>query len=99
MGDIITRDMIEEFAKHYSIDLADGSQEPGVVGSLNTWAEGKGELDAKLVNGNPTFAPVVEAYFKANGQEVPESVKVPLTPVEGEAKEGEKLPEAEAANT
>ncbi len=82
MGDIITRDMIEAYAKHYSIDLTDGSQEPGIIGSLNTWAAGKGELDAALVNGNPTFAPIVEAYYAAKGEEVPESVKVPLTPTD-----------------
>lgn len=90
MGDIITREMIEAYAKHYSIDLTDGSQEPGVVGSLKTWESGKGELDAKLVNGNPIFAALVEAYYKANGQEVPESVKVPLTNIEGEKSQGEE---------
>ncbi len=82
MGDIITREMIEAYAKHYSIDLTDGSQEPGVIGSLNTWAAGQGELDAALVNGNPVFTSVVEAYYAAKGEEVPESVKVPLTPTD-----------------
>lgn len=97
----ITKQMVEEYAKHFGIDLADGSQEPGIVGSLNTWAEGKGELDAALVNGNPTFAPVVEAYYKSNGQEVPESVKVPLTPTDEGATDvmGEKSNGEESANT
>ena len=97
----ITKQMIETFAQHFNIDLADGSQEPGVIGSLNTWAEGKGELDAALVNGNPVFTELVESYYKANGQEVPESVKIPLTPVEGAENSvvEEKLPESETANT
>ncbi len=101
MGDIITREMIEAYAKHYSIDLTDGSQVPGIIGSLNTWAAGYGTLDAALVNGNPLFAPVVEAYFKAKGQEVPESVKVPLTPTDEGATDvmGEKSNGAETAST
>lgn len=101
MGDIITREMIEAYAKHYSIDLTDGSQEPGVVGSLKTWESGKGELDAKLVNGNPIFTPVVEAYFAAKGEAVPESVKVPLTPLDEGKTDimGEKLPGEETSAT
>lgn len=97
----VTKQMVEEYAKRFDIDLADGSQEPGIIGSINTWAEGQGELDAKLVNGNPTFAPVVEAYFKAKGQEVPESVKVPLTPTDEGATDvmGEKSTGAETAST
>jgi len=89
----ITKDMIEAYAKHYSIDLTDGTQEAGIVGSLTDWAEGKGELDSALVNGNPVFAPIVEAYYKAKGEEVPETVEAPLTQTD------EKLPEAETTNT
>jgi hypothetical protein len=89
----ITKAMIEAYAARYEIDLADGSQEPGIVGSLNMWAEGKGELDAKLVNGNPLFDELRAAYAKANGYEEPEDWKKPLVDVE------EKLPEAGDVNT
>lgn len=97
----ITQQMVEEYAKHHGTSLEDGSQEPGIRGTLVGWSEGQGTLDADLVNGNPTFAPIVEAYYKAKGQEVPESVKVPLTPTDDGTTDimAEKLPDAEAANT
>ena len=100
----ITKEMIEAYAKRFSIDLTDGSQEPGILGTLQGWAVGEGVLDAELVNGNPLFEEVAKGYFAAKGVEVPESVEVPLTPVdEGatdimeevpEVVEDEKLPEA-----
>jgi hypothetical protein len=95
----ITKEMIEAYAAFFGTDLSDGSQEPGIIGSLNGWASGSGELNAELVNGNPVFAPIVEAYYAAKGVEVPESVKVPLTPVDEGVTDimDEKLPEAEPA--
>ncbi|MDD5726804.1 MAG: hypothetical protein PHC53_05395 [Patescibacteria group bacterium] len=97
----ITKQMVEEYAMHHDIDLTDGSQEPGIIGTLNTWADGQGELDADLVNGNPTFAPIVEAYYTAKGESVPESVKVPLTPTGKGATDvmSGKSSEADDANT
>lgn len=75
---VITLDMIEGFAEFNGTSLEDGSQIPGVIGSLRAWESGQGELVAKLVNGNPVFAPLQEAYYKALGQEVPESEKSPV---------------------
>ncbi len=80
----ITKAMIEAYAKRFSIDLTDGSQEAGIVGSLQMLGNGQGELDAQLFNGNEILYPVTEAYYAAKGVEVPESVKVPLTPVDGD---------------
>ncbi len=73
---VVSQEMIDAFAAFFTCekDVAEGS--------LKMWEEGKGELDANLVNGNPIFMPVVEAYYKSLGFEVPETVKVPLTPVE-----------------
>lgn len=71
---VITLDMIREYAKFYSINLDDGSQYPGVIGSLVGWEEGKGELNAYLMDSpetNPVFNPLREKYYKANGVEVP----------------------------
>ena len=75
---VITLDMVDQFASFHGISLDDGSQFPGVRGSLEAWEAGRGSLEAALVNGNPSFYPLVEAYYKALGQEVPESVKQPL---------------------
>ncbi len=75
---VVTLDMIEQFATFEKISLEDGTQYPGVVGSLRAWEAGQGELKAELVNGNPVFVPLQEAYYKALGQEVPETAKVPL---------------------
>ena len=70
----ITQAMIEAYAKHHNIDLTDGSQVPGVIGTLNTWADGQGELDATLVDSAEyaeLFAPLRTAYFAAHGVENP----------------------------
>jgi hypothetical protein len=44
-------------------------------------------LNAELVNGNPVFAPLQEAYYKALDREVPESEKTPLVKVAGEGEQ------------
>lgn len=86
--------MIREYAKFYSISLEDGSQYPGVVGSLLTWEEGRGELTPYLTDSpemNPIFNPLREKYYQSLGQEVP-----PLSEVHGEESVLEQEPSAEA---
>jgi len=68
MASVITLDQIKGFANHFEMDLTDGTQYPGVVGSLETWESGRGELDNELVNGEATkeiFAPLVAAHEAA----------------------------------
>lgn len=63
------------FAKFHGISLEDGSQYPGVLGSLKAWEAGNGVLNANLVDApslREIFRPLREAYFKAQGHEVPE---------------------------
>lgn len=63
------------FARFHGISLEDGSQYPGVIGSLKAMEAGKGTLNAHLVDApslREVFRPLREAYFKALGQEVPE---------------------------
>lgn len=81
---VVTPEMVAEYVAHFNVN------EDVAVGSLHMWEQGQGELAAALVNGNKVLYPVVEAYFKAKGQEVPETVKVPLVEVPEE-----KLPETE----
>ncbi len=61
---VITLDQIEAFATFNSISLTDGTQLPGVIGSLQAWETGKGEMPADLVS-NPVFATLVSAYNAA----------------------------------
>lgn len=75
---VITLNMIEAFAAFEGTSLEDGTQIPGVIGSLRAWEGGQGTLKAELVNGNPIFVPLQEAYYKALDREVPESEKSPL---------------------
>lgn len=90
MKSIVTLDMIREWAAFYNVSLEDGSQMPGVVGSLETLAEGAGTLPAELMNGNETFLPLMQAYWTKSGHEgdMPEDWKKPLVQVEDS-----KLPE------
>lgn len=91
---LITPEMVDAYKTRFP-DISD----EGAIGSLTMWANGQGELDAELCNGNPVMAPVVEAYYAAKGVEVPESVEVPLTPVdEGttDVMAEEKLSDAES---
>lgn len=67
----ISKELIKAYADFFAIDLTDGSQEAGIIGTLTMWYEGKGELDGKLVDNNPLFDDVKASYFKANGMEVP----------------------------
>lgn len=62
--------MIELTARFYGTSLEDGTQYPGVVGTLRSWEAGRGELDANLVDApslRAVFAPLREAYFAAKG--------------------------------
>ncbi len=71
---VITLDMIQSFASFFGTSLEDGSQYPGVVGSLKEWEQGEGELKAELTDAEATrevFAPLRSAYFKAKGVEEP----------------------------
>lgn len=64
--------MVELFARLHDISLEDGTQYPGIVGTLKGWEAGNGELDANLVDApslRETFAPLRAAYFKAKGVE------------------------------
>jgi hypothetical protein len=88
---VVTIDMIEAYAKHFGTSLQDGTQYPGVVGSLRTIESGQGTLVADLMNGNEIFYPLMEAYCKALKIEMPEDWKKPLVKVD------EKLPEADKA--
>lgn len=68
----VTREMIVAFAKFFSIDLTDGSQEPGVIGSINNIAAGhsNGHKLAFLFDApenRETFAPLRKAFFEAQG--------------------------------
>jgi len=65
---VISLDMIEKFAAHNGVSLEDGTQYPGVVGSLKAWEAGQGELQSDLVDAGANkeaFAPLVEAYNAA----------------------------------
>ena len=86
----ITKEMVAEYMTRFP-DVSPESAE----GSLAMWANGQGVLDAELINGNEVLAPIAEAYFAIKGVEVPESVKVPLTPVDEGVTDimDEKLPE------
>lgn len=64
MASVITLDMINDFAAKNDIDLTDGTQFPGVIGSLAAWESGKGELDAELCN-TETFSSLKTAYEAA----------------------------------
>ena len=72
----INAEMIVAWGKHFNNLSIDDV--PGIMGSITDAMEGKGTLPAKLINGNPIFVPVQEAYYKALGKEVPETEKVPL---------------------
>ncbi len=80
--------MIDAFVAKYT----DISRE-GAEGVLADWEAGRGEIDAELVNGNPLFEELAISYSKAHGVEVPESVKIPLTPVDEKLLETKTTPE------
>lgn len=66
--------MIQLFARNNGTSLEDGTQYPGVVGALSGWENGRGQLDADLVDApslREIFKPLREAYFKALGKDVP----------------------------
>ncbi len=73
---VITLDMIRAFAAFMGTSLEDGTQFPGVVGSLEAWEQGVGELKSDLVDSDENrevFAPLVAAYsaaVAAKGEEV-----------------------------
>ncbi len=93
MESVVTPEMLEMYKVRFN-EMSDEA----ALGSLRMWEKGQGELDAALCNGNPTMFAVVEAYYKAKGQEVPESVKIPLVEVEENAPiTDEKLPEESEA--
>jgi len=71
MQSVITLDMINAFAVAHEISLEDGSQYPGVIGSLLTIEQGGGTLQDKLgelvqsEEHKETFAPLVKAHQDA----------------------------------
>lgn len=60
---VITLDMIRAFAKRHEINLEDGSQYPGVIGSLIEVEEGRGEWPEWMHEPEYTsqFAPLWQA--------------------------------------
>lgn len=57
--------MINMFARFYEVKADDA-----VIGTLTDWENGRGELNANLVDApslRETFAPLRAAYFKAKG--------------------------------
>lgn len=75
IGSVITLDMIKLFAAFHETSLEDGTQFPGIIGTLTGWEAGQGELNANLVDApslRDTFAPLREAYFAAKDMEAPE---------------------------
>lgn len=98
---IVTWEMISAYAAHFGIDI---TSVQGVVGSIEAWVSGHGELDSTLVTGTPeltaTFAPVVAAYNAAHTvaapEVAPEAAPAPeVVPVEP-APTGEVVPPAAA---
>lgn len=75
--------MIEAFAKSFGIDLADGTNVPGVMGSLEMLARGEGEFPEKLMEEAPgIFSPLRDAYMLAHSVAPAELVaEVPAEPV------------------
>lgn len=72
---VITLDMVKMFALFHNVSLEDGSQFPGVVGTLGMWEKGMGELNANLVDApslREVFKPLRDAYFTAQNQPIPE---------------------------
>ena len=73
-GSIITAEMVDKYIEFHPVDL---DEEKAITG-LNTFIAGEGQMPARLMNGNETFYPIMEAYAKAHGQEMPESWKEKL---------------------
>lgn len=64
MESVVTKEMVEAYAKQFDISLEDGSQEPGVVGSLEGLASGQGTLP-DFMREDEVFSDVVKAYDSA----------------------------------
>lgn len=93
---MISQKMIEVYAQVFNIDLTDGSNVPGVMGSLEMLARGEGEFPTALIEADgELFAPLVDAYSKAHLPKEAEVIvpateigtievmpEVPTTPVE-----------------
>lgn len=68
---VITLDMIKLFAKKMEQSLEDGSQYPGIVGTLELCEAGEGEIQGKFgelftdEDSQEVFAPLKEAYLTA----------------------------------
>ncbi len=67
----------------YLVFHPDLTEETAVTG-LNTFADGQGELPAKLMNGNEPFYPLMQVYWNKSGNEgdMPEDWKKPLVEIE-----------------
>lgn len=89
---VINDEMVKEYAAHFNIDLADGSQRPGIEGTLASWEKGEGELVADLVD-RETFLPLKEAYFAAI------AARNDGVQAEAPAEDASKLPPEEQATT
>lgn len=73
-GSVVTEEMIRAYAEHFEIDLEDGTQRDGVLGTLRLLEKGQGWLPAKLFDRELTrgvFATLRTAYFTALGREEP----------------------------
>lgn len=77
---VISWDMISLFASHNGVDITDGTQIPGVVGSLEAWEAGKGEMQTDL-SVLPEFAALKTAFeaFHLDPQGVGEATAASTT--------------------
>jgi len=68
---VVTVDMIEAFAEKVGVSLEDGSQYPGIVGTLRTIENGDGTIQGALGElvqdeaHKELFAPLVKAHEEA----------------------------------
>lgn len=69
----ISKELVQAYADFFGIDLSDGTQEPGIIGTLTMWYQGKGELAGDLVDNNPLFDELKASYI-ANQNIAPEKL-------------------------
>lgn len=64
---VVTLEMIRAWAAHFEIDLEDGSQYPGIIGSLLDLEAGRGQYEPWMTEEahGTTFAPLALARKEA----------------------------------
>jgi hypothetical protein len=79
---IVSPEMVVAFVARF------GLSEEAALGALRDWEQGRGELDAELVDGEATkelFAPLRAAYFASRELPAVEEAPVQEEPVEPQA--------------